>query len=123
MAIAVSKNNKAGYLSAIIGFFSIIVSILTGERTNFPIRACGGMLAALVWKPKLKLYVTLILIEFFAVIAVFQTRPDLGHNFTNAFIKQIPIINTDTGYWGVWRGGIQQGLMTPIKELVLQNKK
>ena len=73
------------------------------------------MLAALVWKPKLKLYAILILVELLAVIGVFLIRPDLGNNFTNNFIKQIPIVNTDTGYWGSWRGGIQQGLMTPIK--------
>ena len=115
MAIAVSKTNKAGFFSGIIGFFSIIVSILTGERTHFLIRACGGMLAALVWKPKLKLYAALILVEVFAVIGVFIIRPDLGNNFTNNFVKQIPIVNTDTGYWGSWRGGIQQGLMTPFK--------
>ena len=42
-------------------------------------------------------------------------RPDLGNNFTNNFVKQMPIVNTDTGYWGSWRGGIQQGLMTPFK--------
>ena len=115
MAIAVSKTNKAGLLSGIVGFFSIIVSILTGERTHFLIRACGGMLAALVWKPKLKLFAILILIEILAVISVFIIRPDLGNNFTNNFVKQIPIVNMDTGYWGSWRGGIQQGLMTPIK--------
>ena len=115
MAIAVSKTNRAGLLSGIFGFFSIIVSILTGERTHFLIRACGGMLAALVWKPKLKLYATLILVEILAVITVFIIRPDLGNNFTNNFVKQIPIVNMDTGYWGSWRGGIQQGLMTPIK--------
>ena len=115
MAIAVSKTNKAGFFSGIIGFFSIIVSILTGERTHFLIRACGGMLAALVWKPKLKLYAALILVEVFAVIGVFIIRPDLGNNFTNRFVKQIPVVNTDTGYWGSWRGGIQQGLITPFK--------
>ena len=115
MAIAVSKQSKTGLFSGIIGFLSIIVSILTGERTHFLIRACGGMLAALVWKPKVKLYATLILVEILAVIAVFIIRPDLGNNFTNNFVKQIPIVNTDTGYWGAWRGGIQQGLMTPIK--------
>ena len=115
MAIAVSKQSKSGLLSGIIGFLSIIVSILTGERTHFLIRACGGMLAALVWKPKFKLYTVLILVEILAVITVFLIRPDLGNNFTNDFVKQIPIVNTDTGYWGSWRGGIQQGLMTPIK--------
>ena len=33
------------------------------------------------------------------------------------FINQIPLVNTKKGnsYWGSWRGGIQQGLLTPIK--------
>ncbi len=115
IAIAISNVNKASFFSGIISFFSIIVSILTGERTNFLIRACGGMLAGLVWKPKLKLFAVLIFIEILAVIGIFLIRPDLGNNFTNNFAKQIPIINTDTGYWGSWRGGIQQGLITPIK--------
>tara|TARA_B100001093_G_scaffold510008_1_gene575068 strand:+ start:233 stop:820 length:588 start_codon:yes stop_codon:yes gene_type:complete len=73
------------------------------------------MLAALVWKPKLKLYAILIVVELLAVIGVFLIRPELGNNFTKNFIKHIPIVNTDTGYWGSWRSGIQQGLMTPFK--------
>ena len=115
MAIAVSNKNRVGLFSGIVGFFSIIVSILTGERTHFLIRACGGMLASIVWKPKFQLFIMLIIVEALAVIAVFISRPDLGNNFTNNFVKQIPIVNTDTGYWGSWRGGIQQGFMTPIK--------
>ena len=50
MAISVSKRSKAGMFSGIIGLLSIGVSALTGERTNFLIRACGGILASLVWK-------------------------------------------------------------------------
>ena len=57
----------------------------------------------------------LIIVEALAVITVFVSRPDLGNNFTSNFVKQIPIVNTDTGYWGSWRGGIQQALITPIK--------
>ena len=115
MAITVSKKSKAGLYSGLIGFLTIVVSILTGERTHFLIRACGGMLSSIVWKPKLKLFAILVMVETFAVISVFTVRPDLGNNFTNNFVKQIPIVNTDTGYWGSWRGGIQQGIITPIK--------
>ena len=39
MAIAVSKKVKQVF-SGVIGLFSIGVSALTGERTNFLIRAC-----------------------------------------------------------------------------------
>lgn len=117
IAIAVSKKSKAGMFSGIIGLLSIGVSILTGERTNFLIRACGGILASIVWKPKFIMLSTLIFIEIFAVLALFFSRPDLTHRFGNQFINSIPFTNTSDGntYWGTWRGGIQQGLLTPIK--------
>ena len=35
--------------------------------------------------------------------------------FSKQFLNQIPILNFDTGYWGSWRGGIQQGLLNPMK--------
>ena len=73
MAITVSKTSKAGLFSGLIGFLTIVVSILTGERTHFLIRACGGMLSSLVWKPKLKLFVILVLVEVIAVISVFNS--------------------------------------------------
>ncbi|MDA9882290.1 O-antigen ligase family protein [Alphaproteobacteria bacterium] len=117
MAIAVSKKSKAGVFSGMIGLLSIGVSALTGERTNFLIRACGGILASIVWKPKFLMIFMLIFIEISAVLALFFTRPDLSSRFGNQFLNSIPITNTsdDNPYWGAWRGGIQQGLLNPIK--------
>ena len=117
MAVAVSKKNKAGMFAGVIGLLSIGVSALTGERTNFLIRACGGILASIVWKPKFVMFSLLILIEVIAVLVVFISRPDLGNRFGNDFYNYIPLINTSdkNPYWGAWRGGIQQGLITPIK--------
>ena len=48
IAIAVSKS-KAGIFSGFIGLLSIFVSALTGERTNFLIRACDCY-TSIVWK-------------------------------------------------------------------------
>ncbi len=117
IAVAVSKRSKAGLWSGIIGLLSIGVSVLTGERTNFLIRACGGILASIVWKPKFMLLSMLVLIEVLAVLFVLFHRPDLSNRFGNDFLNQIPLVNTDNSnpYWGAWRGGIQQGLLTPIK--------
>ena len=117
MAIAVSKKNRLSMIAGMIGLISIGVSVLTGERTNFLIRACGGMLASLVWKPKLIMFSLLVLIELFAVLFVFFTRPDLKDRYINKFKSSIPILNTEKSnpYWGAWRGGIQQGLITPLK--------
>ena len=117
IAIAVSKKNKAGLFSGFIGLLSIGVSVLTGERTNFLIRACGGIIASIVWKPKFIMFSLLVLIEIMAVLIVFFSRPDLSNRFVKQFVDSIPIVNTtdENGYWGAWRGGIQQGLITPLK--------
>ena len=117
MAIAVSKKSKAGIFSGMIGLLSICVSALTGERTNFFIRACGGILASIVWKPKFLMISLLIFIEVLAVLALFFTRPDLSNRFGDKFLNSIPMTNTSDNnpYWGAWRGGIQQGLLNPVK--------
>ncbi len=117
MAIAVSKKNKVGILSALIGLLTVAVSALTGERNNFLIMACGGMLAGLVWKPKFILYSSLVIMEITALLIIYFARPDLGNRFTNEFFHSIPIINMsdNNGYWGTWRSGIQQGLSNPVK--------
>jgi len=117
VAVAVSKRSKAGIFSGIIALFSLFVSILTGERTHFLIRACGGLLAGLVWKPKFYLYSSLIIIEVIAVLLIVFHRPDLNQRFLKDFAEAIPLVNTsnENPYWGAWRGGIQQGLINPIK--------
>ncbi len=60
----------------------------------------------------------LIFIEILAVLALFLIRPDLiKADLENSFLNSIPITNTSDNnpYWGAWRGGIQQGLLNPIK--------
>jgi O-antigen ligase len=117
MAVAVSKKNKAGMFSGIICLLSIAISALTGERTNFLIRACAGILASIIWKPKFIMFSLLILIEVLAVLILFFHRPDLSDRFSKQFINAIPLTNTSDNnpYWGAWRGGVQQGLLKPIK--------
>ena len=117
MAIAVSRKSRAAFVSGCIGMLSIIVSLLTGERVNFLIRACGGMLAALVWKPKFILYFSLVLFEVVAILVLALSRPDLSNRFGESFVKAVPLTNMSEGnsYWGAWRGGIQQALIDPIK--------
>ncbi|MDB3914661.1 O-antigen ligase family protein [Alphaproteobacteria bacterium] len=116
MAIAVSKKNKSGIFFGLIGMFTIFVSAITGERINFLIRSIGGILASLVWKPKFIMFASLVLIETVAVLILLFNRPDLSHR-GKSFLDQIPLVNiTDKNtYWGAWRGGIQQGIITPLK--------
>jgi len=118
MAIAVSNKSKASILYGMIVLLCIIVISLTGERTNFLLLACGGIVASLVWKPKFIIVSSLIFIQIFAVlILVSNLHEDRISRYTEKFFNSIPITNTSDNnpYWGAWRGGIQQGLMNPIK--------
>ena len=117
IAIAVNQKSKAGIFSGLIGLLSVTVSGLTGERGNFLIRACGGMLAGLIWKPKFYLYSILVFIEIIALALIAYQRPDLTIRYGKNFLESIPIVNMSDKnvYWGSWRSGMQQGLVTPVK--------
>ena len=71
VALAIGAKPKLASIMGGLSLISIIMSVLTGERINFLIRACGGMLAALVWQPNWRRYIILIIVEIFAVVAVF----------------------------------------------------
>ncbi|MDC1194403.1 O-antigen ligase family protein [Pseudomonadota bacterium] len=117
MAVTVSKKSKAGMFSGFLGLLSITMSTMTGERTNFLIRAFGGFLASIVWKPKFIMLSLLLMIEIIAVLILLFNRPDLKDRFGKSFLDQLPLVNNtnENPYWGAWRGGIQQAIMTPIK--------
>jgi len=121
-AIAAKKKGIPSLFATFVGLLSIAVIILTGERTNFLIIACGGILASLIWKPKLKNFFIIITSALIILLTLGFSKPEHLDRFTNKFFMSIPLLNTDNKidglsnpYWGAWRGGIQQGLITPIK--------
>ena len=63
---------------------------MTGERINFLIRACSGMLAAVVWKPRLYRVILVFLIEGIAVFSALLAAPGLFQRFVNNFVQQLP---------------------------------
>ena len=65
----------------------MVVSVMTGERINFLIRAFGGMLAGLVWKPKWKRFIWLVAVEILAVVLVFSAIPETASRYTDQFIQ------------------------------------
>ena len=75
VALAVSSHRAIAVPSAIISLITILLSVMTGERINFIIRACGGMLAAFVWKPKWNRIAGLAVIE--------AHYPDIVFCYTN----------------------------------------
>ena len=121
-AIAASKKGKPSLFATFVGLLSIAVIFLSGERTSFLILACGGILASLIWKPKLKKIFIIILSALIIFLTIGFFKPELRERFTNQFLMSIPLLNVDNKinnitnpYWGVWRSGIQQGLITPVK--------
>lgn len=89
VALAVSVKGRLAGLAGIVALFSILISVMTGERINFLIRACGGMLAGLVWKPKWHRYLGLVVVEIFAILLVFAALPGTAARYTENFIRGV----------------------------------
>jgi O-antigen ligase len=118
VALAVSVKGRVAVLSGIIALITMVISVMTGERINFLIRACGGMLAGLVWKPKIKRYLGLVAAEILAVVVVFSALPETASRYTDKFIKGatdlegsgwLQILN---GGWHVARDNLLFGIGT-----------
>ena len=113
VALATSAKSRVAGISALIALVSIIASLLTGERINFLIRACGGMLAAVAWKPKIGRVLALLAIEGVAVImALVATFGLLWRFFTN-FVSEIPV-HGDSGYFRAMAPGFLAFNESPI---------
>ena len=113
VALAVSGYRQVNGAAAFISFATIILSVITGERINFLIRACGGMLAGLLWRPKSSRYACLILIEVLAVLTVFVASPNIGNRFIDSFIEQLPS-HSESPYYRVMNSGIVAFETAPV---------
>ena len=98
VAMATSSDRRTASWAAIIALFSIVASVMTGERVNFLIRACSGMLAAIVWKPSFYRVAAVFVIEGIAVFLALFTTPNLFQRFFEHFVQQLPT-NVDSPYF------------------------
>lgn len=104
------KNKSVIWISFIAGY-SLIMAFLTGERVNFIARTCAGAISALIWKP-IKARLLILVIFFVSSIGIIvHNDPVLSNRYSSDFFDKI---NFSSGNWGAWRGGLQQGLETPI---------
>ena len=113
IALATSAKSHLASVSALIALVSMIASLFTGERINFLIRACAGMLAAVSWKPKLARVAILISIECFAVMAALIATPGLLGRFVNHFVSQIPV-HAESLYFRAMAPGVIAFWKSPI---------
>jgi len=106
VALAVSMKSRIAGVAGFVALFTMLISIMTGERINFLIRACGGMLAGLLWKPIWSRYIGLVVIEVLAVVLLFTAAPDVGNRYVDTFIAQLP-----TGDHSVYYKTMAPGMM------------
>ena len=113
VALATSAKSRVAGISALIALVSIIASLLTGERINFLIRACGGMLAAVAWKPKIGRVLALVAIEGVAVVMALVATPGLLWRFFTHFVSEIPV-HGDSAYFRAMAPGVLAFMESPI---------
>ncbi|MDA9012515.1 O-antigen ligase family protein [Alphaproteobacteria bacterium] len=113
VALAIGAKPKLASIMGGLSLISIIMSVLTGERINFLIRACGGMLAALVWQPNWRRYIILIIVEIFAVAAVFAAMPNVQYRFTNSVVNSLPT-GPHSDYYLVMGAGLSVFETAPV---------
>ena len=113
VALAVSVKGRIAALAGVFALVTMLISVMTGERINLLIRACGGMLAGLVWKPNWKRYIGLVAVEILAVVIVFQALPDVGNRYVNSFINQLPTGN-QSPYYKTMLPGVMAFEQAPI---------
>jgi len=113
VALAIGAKPKLASIMGGLSSISIIMSVLTGERINFLIRACGGMLAALVWQPNWRRYIILIIVEVLAVVAVFVAMPNVQDRFTNSVVNSLPT-GPHSDYYRVMGAGLTVFKTAPV---------
>lgn len=104
VALAVGARPKVAAVMGCLSLVTIIASVLTGERINFLIRACGGMMAGLFWRPNWKRYATLVIFEILAVWAVFIFSPTMQDKYIDTFIADVPF-HASSPYYRVIAAG------------------
>ena len=124
VALAVSVKGRVAALSGIVALITMVISVMTGERINFLIRACGGMLAGLVWKPNWGRYLALVAVEVLAVVVIFSALPGTASRYTDQFIKgatdpqESAWLKTINGGWQVAQDNLIFGIGTANYRLV-----
>ncbi|MDC3234746.1 O-antigen ligase family protein [Candidatus Puniceispirillum sp.] len=113
VSLAIGAKPRLASIMGGLSLVSIIMSVLTGERINFLLRACGGMLAALAWRPYWRRYVILVIFEIFAVSALLFSSPTIQMRYVDNFLAQLPT-GAHSGYYRTIAAGPEAAKDSPI---------
>ncbi len=104
-----SKSIYFGLFAALI----IIFIFLTGERMNFLITVGALTIILIISKPNIKVFISLMILFLIFSQIIKTFNPSLFNRYKNT-INQHLNMSDENGYWGTWRGGIQQGFEKPF---------
>ena len=114
VALAVSVRGRVSVLAGAIAMISMGISVMTGERINFLIRAFSGMLAGLLWNPKWGRYFSLLVLEVLAVVMIFSALPGTAARYTYKFVNGVTHIQES-----VWLKTINGGYQLALDNLLI----
>ena len=106
VAAACKVRGHIAHLAGLFAFITIIISLVTGERINFLIRACGSVLAALVCRPLWHRILILVLAEITAIIVIFSALPGTAARYTTQFLSAATEVHASP-WWYSLNGGWQ----------------
>ena len=81
VAKATSADGRTAICAAVIALISIVALVMTGERINFVIFACSGIVASVVWKPRVYRLVAVFAVKAIAVFSAIVAAPGLWYRF------------------------------------------
>ena len=95
IALAVNRANICSFFFGLIAISSIFVTYLTGERTHTVLRYFCGVLSTIIWKPKIYLLLTFLVLKL-TFVAILLTQYSKAGNlrmqhYTHHFFNKIQI--------------------------------
>ena len=109
-AICLSKIKIENIFYVFCILISIVAVTLTGERTSMILTICACLVTVFSLKLNFKTLLSTLILLMIILIVIFFYNDALFVRFSKQLIDSIPILNTNTSYWGTWRSGLQQGL-------------
>lgn len=105
VALSTGAKTRVANFMAALTLFSMIASLMTGERINLLVKICAGMLAAFIWRPNFRRITALIIIEISAIIYVVSFMPEVQYRFVDMLIAKLPT-GPHSDYYRVMGAGI-----------------
>ena len=104
VAYVVSTRTWMATAGGLLALYVLAMSLATGERINFLILICGGMLAGLVWRPKPGQYLGFTAATAAVLGAATLLHPGLGQRYTSNLVRGATDFET-SAWWHTLNGG------------------